>query len=319
MYLHMSHQRTGRHAYCIIAHNDRHCLETLLEMTDDSRNDIYLLPDRKSPPSLTEGLRCSRARLNVIPKEKRVDIRWGGNSQIKAELTLMEAVVETGGYDFVHLLSGVDLPLKTQDEIHAFFDNAPKGANFIELDEGENIDRHLNNVTSRYYPFIEHQRKVGSGVAATVRLMTARLARHAFLGLQKAVGYKRDWHGLRLGKGLNWASMSEDFCRYLVEQRRFILKRFRGVPCADEIYKQTMALNSRFDATIHAYSRGNSEGIRLMDWKRGNIKAGNPYVWRMEDWEELDTAFEPFARKFSSSEDKAVIDRLKMKILGPAD
>lgn len=40
----------NKHAYCIIAHNDKFCLETLLNLLDDKRNDIFLLIDKKIGP-----------------------------------------------------------------------------------------------------------------------------------------------------------------------------------------------------------------------------------------------------------------------------
>ena len=286
-----------------------------MELLDDARNDIFILPDSKAAPGLTLGLSCRRSGLFIVSPEERIDIRWGAPSQIRAELKLFETVLARGAdYDYVHLLSGVDLPLKTQDEIHAFFDAAPPGSNFIEIDsEGENPN--LTNKTRYYHLFLEHQRAAGPGIINKGRLLFARAARKGWVGVQKIFGLKRRWSGLKLARGLNWASLSPDFIRYLVENRDYILKRFRGVVCSDEVYKQTMIINSEFDSTVRAYSRGNSDGIRLLDWKRGNVKAGNPYVWRMADRRELEEAFELFARKFSSSEDPEIIDTIRGSLL----
>ena len=49
----------------------------------------------------------------------RVPVNWGG-SQIRAELSLLKCAVKKK-YDYYHLVSGADLPIKTQDEIHQFF------------------------------------------------------------------------------------------------------------------------------------------------------------------------------------------------------
>lgn len=37
-----------RHAYCIIAHNEPLLLQTLIDLIDDDRNDIYILYDKKA-------------------------------------------------------------------------------------------------------------------------------------------------------------------------------------------------------------------------------------------------------------------------------
>lgn len=307
--------KTGRHAYCLIVHADRPLLKVLLELIDDSRNDIYLLPDRKTPEGFTDGLLCRHSKITVVPPDERVDVRWGAPSLVEAELKVLEAALMTGGYDYLHLMSGADLPLRSQDEIHAFFDAAPEGSNFIELSEGEEIEKMIRQRVDYYYLFLEHQRKIGKGLWPAVRLFGAKVARHSWLLLQRLAGYRRKWDGLKFAQGINWASLSEPFSRYLVERRDEILRKFRGVLILDELYKQTMIINSPFDSTVRAYSRGNSGGIRLMDWKRGNLKCGNPYVWTMEDWEEIDKSYEPFARKFSSYVDSEVIEKVKERVL----
>lgn len=53
--------------------------------------------------------------------KKRMDIRWGDISSIKLEFKLFRMAYENGPYMYYHLLSGVDLPIKSQDYIHEFF------------------------------------------------------------------------------------------------------------------------------------------------------------------------------------------------------
>ena len=49
---------------------------------------------------------------------------WGQVSIVRAELLLFSAALQQKSpYAYYHLLSGVDLPLKSQDEIHAFLRN----------------------------------------------------------------------------------------------------------------------------------------------------------------------------------------------------
>ena len=303
------------HAYCIIAHNDEYCLETLIELIDDERNDIYLLIDKKAPAEFAKNIRPRKASMYVVPVEERIDIRWGDISLAEAEMLVLEKAVRSGKrYDYIHLLSGNDLPLKTQDEIYGFFEGVKEGSNFLEISVGEEIEQNLKNDTSYQYILTRHQRKVGTGLWPTARLFMARVLRHLFIKAQKLVGYKRKWGDWKLARGINWASLSHDFAAYIVENKELVRKKFKRVRIVDEIYKQTIAVNSPFDSTILAFSRGNSEGIRLIDWGRGNQK-GNPKTWTDDDWDEIDSAFEIFARKFSSTQGRGVIDRLKAKLL----
>lgn len=49
----------------------------------------------------------------------------GGISQVVAEMTLFRTAFDNGPYSFYHLLSGTDLPIKSQDYIHKFMDKYP--------------------------------------------------------------------------------------------------------------------------------------------------------------------------------------------------
>lgn len=108
-----------KHAYLIIAHNEFEILKILLSMLDDERNDIYLHIDKKVRNIDLTEFQTKKSKLIIL--DKRVDVRWGDYSQIKLELLLFETAYKNSKYTYFHLLSGVDLPIQTQDYIHRFF------------------------------------------------------------------------------------------------------------------------------------------------------------------------------------------------------
>ncbi|MCH5229088.1 MAG: hypothetical protein J1F12_03715 [Muribaculaceae bacterium] len=293
-----------KHAYCIIAHNDPYCLGVLLETLQHEDNDIFLLIDKKTPGSFEEKLPQKIKNLHIIPAEKRININWGGVSSIKAELLLFKEAVNNGNYNFIHLLSGADLPLKRQEDIHRFFANISPDANFIAFSEGREIEENVEFKTGYYHPFVEFQRfrKEGNPLHL-IQDLAAKTIRKSFVGLQKLAGYKRKWGDLKLKKGSNWVTLSPAFTRYLIEKEDFILKKFRGVICSDEIFIHTMLYNSPFRHTVI------NDNLRYIDWRRGT-----PYVFKSEDFVELMQSRAFFARKFSSSVDKKIIDKIKNKI-----
>ena len=81
-----------RHAYLIMAHNHFDFLKELLGCLDDSRNDIYLHIDKKAgsfdPNQFTKVLNSSRLFFT-----ERLDVRWGGYSQIACELLLLKTAI----------------------------------------------------------------------------------------------------------------------------------------------------------------------------------------------------------------------------------
>lgn len=220
---------------------------------------------------------------------------------VEATLILFKTVVENGNYEYIHLISGVDMPLKSQDYIHNFFDALPKGTNLIGFSQGQFNADDLNNKTQYYHLFTEYLKDTCS-----FRRIILRTVSLFFLWLQKTLKLKRSWHGHSPKKGANWVSITGKLCEYIVSNANTIVNRYRGVPCCDEIFIQTEVYNSKeFANTVYDYDKDFAGGTRKIDWERGK-----PYVWKTEDFDELISSDALFARKFSSETDKEIIDRI---------
>lgn len=289
---------TDRHAYCIIAHNEPCLFETLVSLLDDARNDIYVMIDAKSDICLFEGIKTAHSRLCFLPN--RVDIRWGDTSQMEAELALFEYAYQQGGYLYYHLLSGADLPLKSQDEIHRLMDVELRGKEFVDV-----ADDPFNSGESEYRTRYWHLFCRHFNAKNVLVRYGARILRKLLVELQRLVGYRRDWGGMTIRKGAQWCSISGEFCAYLLERKEYMLRKFRHVPAVDEIFIQTMLWNSPFRKRKYVGEEGLSTNFRAIDWSRGN-----PYVWRMEDLPGLLDSQMLFARKFSVEIDRTTVDTL---------
>lgn len=227
-------------------------------------------------------------------------------SLVKATLLVMKTALKSGNYSYLHLLSGADLPLKTPEQIHSYFENVEKGTNFVSFSHGEAIRQNVEYKTRYYHPFVEYQRfRKDGNLFHALQDFSAKALRKIAVMFQKSVGFKRKWNDIQLRKGSNWVSVTSDFARYLVERENYILKRFRGVICTDEIFIHTLIYNSPFRDTIQDYDNKLDESIRNIDWNRGS-----PYVWREEDFDELVNGGSLFARKFSSNVDQGIIDKI---------
>ena len=163
-----------RHAYLILAHTNFGQLRKLLELLDDPRNDIFVHVDGKADFDETQWKdACRSSRLTFT--DRRLKVHWGGVSIMRAELLLLKTATQAGPYDYYHLLSGMDLPIKDQDTIHAFFD-AHGGTEFLNF---WNFKKTTRSRFSYYTLFPE-----GAGYFLT------NLANNIFKGLQMAVGYR---------------------------------------------------------------------------------------------------------------------------------
>lgn len=290
-----------KHAYLIIAHSQFNILQNLLSLLDDERNDIFIHFDRKV--KTIPHLHLKRSELIVL--EDRVDIRWADFSMVKAEYALFQAAFQREDYAYFHLLSGVDLPLKTQDDIHAFF-QANSGKEFIgysQYDYKKEVDRKAR----RYHLFPKNFRPT-DGIADIIR----RGLRFALLEAQNLFGVMRN-ADVELKKGTQWVSVSRDFVALLMEQKQQVHKRFHHTFCSDEIYKQTLCWHSAFRHKIY---QPNDEGqgcMRMIGWQNGMLKD-----WTDADYQKLTESGALFARKFSG-DNPAIATRIVKRLIDRAD
>ena len=292
-----------RHAYCIIAHDQPALLQLLVHLIDDERNDIFLMIDKKADPAPFKNVEVEHSRLYVVPSIK---IWWGEDSQIEAEMRLFEKASQTGQYAYYHLLSGADLPLKSQDEIHAFF-QAHEGKEFVEFwsqpATHDIIQKRLRKHFFHNYNQLPH-RTLGQNLE--------RMIQRNLLSLNKHLWMKPRISSLpELRMGPNWVSVTDGFVRYLLTKRNLIKKAFRHTYCADELFLQSVIWNSPFRENI--YRQGECTGhtgendvfgcnMRLIDWTRGI-----PYTFTHEDIEELEASPLFFVRKIKET-DQQLID-----------
>ena len=279
----------SRHAYLIIAHKVDITLNTLLKLIDDSRNDVYLHMDKKNKTFSKDKL-YSLQNANLF-LTKRTNVTWGGYSMVRCELILFEHAFSNGPYEYYHLISGQDLPIKNQNYIHDFF-TKNQGKEFLHYESDFYSDRHR----IRYYHFFqEHIGRRKSGIIVKFSALVLRLQRILRVNRNSEVYFQ---------KGAQWASLTNSFVRALLNEKSNIKKIFSNTVCCDELYKQTFALkfgyvkklyHKEFDCNYISVSR-------LIDWKRGC-----PYVWTFKDKDELLNSEMCFARKFDPEIDSEII------------
>lgn len=274
-----------------MAHSNFDQLEILLRALDDYRNDIFLHVDKKVeyyPEEELESI-CRYSKLYIV---NRINVTWGAFSQIQAEMALIENAVSTADYSYLHLLSGADFPIKNQDYIHTFF-MKNKGKEFIDLANpgSEYIDR------CKYYWFFREKlgRKGATGKNNFGLAFISKIA----LYVQKIIKLNRIPKDVVIKKGANWFSITGDFAKYVVDNKHNWEKMFRHTLCADELFIQTIFVNSPFSPNLY---NGSNSILRLIDWKRGN-----PYIFRFENLEELKKSDCIIARKFDITVDSKII------------
>lgn len=286
----------GKHAYLIMAHNNFSQLKKLLRSLDYVDNDIYLHIDKKTKDIPFYDLK-SVVRQSQMSFIKRISVYWGHSSQIKCELNLLTAALSGGEYDYFHLISGVDLPLKPQEDIHRFFDEH-SGKQFLQIGGGNDPFCRINSVHFRPHQYFSKPLRYLESAINHFHVDRGE-------GKLKALGRSK------LVKTANWFSITGDCAKYVVSQRKEILRFVRFSLCADELFVGTLLYGTKYWDEIYKNEPSSDGHMRFIDWIHEGPK---PHVFTMTDQQRLDESNLLFARKFDERVDSQIIDYIVKKV-----
>jgi len=244
----------------------------------------------------------------------RIRVNRGGYSQVDAMLRLLRLAANHGPHDYYIFLSGRDYPLKSNYEI----------ADFLQLSAGRS---YIN-----FYPLVE-------GTAFVEKIRTycfydayARLghpllrksANRAVRILSALVPARRFLDGFVPYRGSTSWCLSQPLVTYILEfvsdaRNSLFLQYFRSVYGCDEIFFQTIVLNSPLAPTCAGYDEDirnkrpgdmkneNKVYLHYIDW---SPERENPALLDLRDLPALAASDKFFSRKFDSQKSSRLLDKL---------
>lgn len=283
-----------RQAFVILAHGKWSLLERLLGALQAPDFDVYLHVDADvaMPVGWLERQQARFPNVILMPRQR---IYWADVSLVDLELRCFEQVLASGrAYSHIHLLSGQDLPLQSNDAIVRFFSEHPT-TQFVHAYEG--AENNLTHVRCHYIFTHYFQYKEGSRIGYRLR----RLANQLWHAVQKLALVHR-WHrrDIAFRKGSQWCSITLDFARYLLEQREEILALYAHSFAPDEFFLTTALALSPFAAEWQ------NTNLRLICWAPKK-HTPHPNVFTMRDAEALKASRAFFARKFDEDVDAEIV------------
>ena len=289
-----------KHAYLVMAHNQWELLKILLECIDDERNDIYLHIDKKVNDYHFSELTaiCKSSRLIFT---KRFDIRWGGTEMMACEIQMIETALSNGNYTYIHLISGVDMPIKNQDYIHEYLLEHDK-TEYIGFD-WKNIEKNTFEYRSKYYLFftkwIGRNDNKNNLQRFFKKVNTLSLAFQRFIKIDRLKGEK-------YYKGSQWFTITNEFAEYIIQNKRKILKRYRYTLSPDEAFLQNL-----IEESPEGLFRLAPDNKRFILWNQGEA---SPITLAIDYYDDMMKSEAFFARKFDWNVDNEVILKLKNSI-----
>jgi len=275
-------------AHLILAHNNPQQLERLISRLYYADDAVFIHLDKKVPMNDFDYLKKYK---NVFFVDQRVAISWGSFNMIAATINSFKAIMKSGNYDYINLLSGADYPLQTPQQMHRFLAAQP-GKAFMSYLHMDTDWQEAQPRVSRYH-FTNFSFPGRHSIEQWVnKLLPARLVP----GNLVIVG-RSQWFTIPAG-------CAQYILDYWQRHPRFVrfLKYTWG---SDEFAFQTILYNSE-----HRQNMVNSN-LRFMDWSAGGA---SPATLTLAHQEQLLASDKLFARKFDAEKDAAIIDLIDEKL-----
>ena len=276
-----------KHAILVMAHGNLSILQKCMELLDDERFDFYIHMDAKSTDN-GHWLKDVCHKSKVVFTE-RIPVYWGHYSLIEATVMLLKRASEEDDYLYYHLISAVDMPLKTPNEMVSFFNEGPTGTEYINTRGKDGI----NDWRMKYrYPFLKCYRRTKSDLINNIQ--KALYSRVLRFPRKKGTSIIRD-KGWSVYMGDQWWSITGDFCKKIIEIEEEIMPYWKDCYVSDETFAQTIIMNS-----AEFKERKSNFKTRLIDWGRGR-----PYTYREDDYDLMMSSPALFVRKLDPKDLKA--------------
>ena len=290
-----------KHAYLILAHEDTAVLRRLLSLIDHERNDIFIHLDKNSKNIRIADV-LSYVKKSKINISRKYRVHWGTNSIALATLEILKKASK-GQYNYYHVISGADLPIKNKEELWEFFEKH-EGKEFIHF----GTEQYQKDISCRYnkYHFFSKQlgRKRDKKFWVDMETYSLAIQRRLHIDRTKKVSFR--FYG-----GANWVSITNGLAQYIVKNIGKYRRSFRFTQNSDELVFQTIVMDSPYKDNLYhpEFDNDYQACVRYIDWNRGA-----PYVFRRDDYEELMASTCMFARKFDEKTDKEIIEKIYVSL-----
>ena len=218
------------HAYLIMAHKNLEQIKKLMKLLDYSENDIYIHIDAKADDTIRFFDYASCCTKSKVIQSSIFKSAWGSYSLIECELFLLKQATENRKYDYYHLISGMDLPLKDQSEIHRFFERN-SGKQFVHFSGKNSKNEYSIKRRVKYYWATNYYNSLSFIDFRLIRKIDCFQIR-----LQELFHINRlKNNDLVFYHGSQWFSITDELVRDLLKKKKYI----------EKVYKNNRKLNFR--------------------------------------------------------------------------
>jgi hypothetical protein len=294
--------------YCILAHKNPEQLKDLISLLEDEKSLFFIHLDKKvnqiEYKTILQNSNCHFVK-------NRIACSWGKYSLVQATLNALKEVqsfmnvyFKSSDYHFI-LLSGEDLPLKTNAYIHDFLERNIKTSffNYWKLP----YDKWWNGGFFRFESFFFFEYKKYNKLNYWINRIIKKMHLNFLFPLNR---FHKQFPNFQIYGASQWMLLSKDLVAFVLEKNKNNPKFnsiFKYVLAPDELYFATLVLN--FDMQKQ-FSISNSK-THLVSFSGADA---SPKYLEIEDLESNKEGF-LFARKFDPNVNQNTIVKIK-KIVG---
>jgi hypothetical protein len=286
-----------RIAYIISAYKQPDLLLRLIDRLNENTTNFLVHVDKKTDQHIFDRIVNGTRHMPNVRLLERHYCYWGDFGHVLATLKGIDEIYRKHiPFDYAVLLTGQDYPIKTNRQIHGFFEHS-SGKSFMAyfaLPNSEWSNGGLQRVERWHLRFRDHHFEFPGTNASSIR--------------------RRLPGGLKPFGGSSYWCLSRACIEYIYEFTHTnvrVVNFFRYVDVPDEIFFQTILMNSRYATDII------NEDMRYIEWR--DLNSGNPSVLSKDDFPKLSASSKLFARKFDERVDMDILDMVDREILEVTD
>lgn len=283
-----------KYGIIMTVHDNPKQLKRLCKMLVNDNAYFFIHVDKKSDINLF------RESLKEIPRVKLIStnkVYWADISQVDATIDLLKEAVEAK-MDYIFFISGQDYLIKKDNNLLKYVDI---NKNYMEYFELPNYNWGTDGRCNRYC-FYHNIVNANGIVKFNPRNRYYKFINRVLLKVQKIFHIKRKFiKNLKPYSGANWFNINLECAQYILNNYKKIYKYFKFVQFPDEMFIQTIVLNSNFkNYTIN-------ETLRYVDWYTGPEQ---PRTLTFEDFDNIIKSKAIFCRKLDETKDKKIFNLL---------
>lgn len=280
-------------AVLITCYKDKSNLIRLVKSFKDEMN-VYIHIDLKSKEISESDLDFLNFKnLQII---KKYNIVWGSFSHLLAIIDLMKMAANNSENKFIHIVSGQDYKIKTNQYFYKRFDGDQNFYSYILSQDEIPLHvtrRYTRGIFSSHFSILDEKVKKINDVFSSVNAKN------------KIGEFKKIY------KGTIWSSMSMEICKFVldyIENNPGYLDDLKHCFIPEEFFFQTIIMNSKY--CVNAVP----DSLRYMDWTLRN--GSDPAILDETDFNKFEDSENIFIRKVDTNISHNLLELIDKQLLG---